>query len=330
MNQQANTTLYWSANIIGSSIKPSGTVSLDALKQGTFTLDTSELGSFGSDKKVFIDLWQDENRYERVGEAASFILKAPVIAGGGGGGGGASSPSTPPAPIAPPPVQPPTAPPMAAPPLPETAVQVLQEIFVDRKAPPTTAQWTELASAVTSQLPDLVAAGSLTETSAGVLEALANGSVVDEATQTSSKGIPVKAGGDSDDVITGNAGKGVLVGGAGADAFAFIEQDRFGKRGTDRITDFNPDEGDKIVISPASFPGLDNFKFASISGRDSLRKALRGKATIIYIEETGELYYNATPGKSGKGAGGLFAVLNDRPQIGADSFDILNPSALLG
>lgn len=324
MNQHADTILYWTANVNGQSTTPVA-ITLDALKQGTFTLDTSKLGRFSSDKKVFIDLWQDANRYERVGEAASFILKAPVIAGGGG----ASSPSTPAAPIAPPPVQPPTAPPVAAPPLPETAVKVLQEIFVDRKAPPTTAQWTELASNLTSQLPDLVAAGRLTETSAGVLKALANDSVLDEATQTSSKGIPVKAGGDSDDVITGNAGKGVLVGGAGADTFAFINQDRFGKRGADRITDFNPDEGDKIVISPASFPGLDNFKFASISGRGGLRKALRGEATIIYIEKTGELYYNATPGKKGQGAGGLFAVLNDRPQIGADSFDILNPSALL-
>ena len=331
MNQHADTTLYWSANIIGSANKASGTVSLDGLKQGTFTLDTSELGSFNSDKKVFIDLWQDANRYERVGEAASFMLKAPVITGGGGGGGGGGTPSTPTAPIAPPPVQPPAAPPVAAQPLPEAAVEVLQEIFVDPKgAPPTTEQWTELASAVTSQLTDLVAAGRLTETSAGVLEALADGSMIDDATQTSKKGIPVKIGDDTDDVITGNAGKGVLAGGAGADAFAFIEQDRFGKRGSDRITDFNPDEGDKIVISPASFPGLEQFKFASINGRDGLKKALRSKATVIYIEETGELYYNGKPGKNGKGAGGLFAVLNDRPQIGSDSFDILDPSTLLG
>ena len=332
MNQQANTTLYWSANIIGSSIKPSGTVSLDALKQGTFILDTSELGSFGSDKKVFIDLWQDANRYERVGEAASFTLKAPVISGGGGGGGGGGAPSTPTPPVAitPPSAQPPAAPPVPAPPLPETAKEVLQEIFADPKAPPTTEQWTELATTVTSQLPELVAAGSLTETSAGVLQALADGSVVDAATRTSNKGIPVKVGGDTDDVITGNAGKGVLVGGNGADAFSFIEQDRFGKRGSDRITDFKPTEGDKIVISPAAFPGLDTFKFTSINGRDGLKKALRSEATIIYIEETGELYYNGKPGKNGKGAGGLFAVLNDRPQIGADSFDLLDPSTLLG
>jgi hypothetical protein len=333
MNQQANTTLYWTANVNGQSTTPVA-VTLDALKQGTFTLNTSNLGSFSTDKKVFIDLWQDANKFERVGEAATFTLKAiPAPSSGGGGGGGGSSPNptpTPstqlPAPITA--VNPPAQPPVVIAPISEQAKTVLSEIFISPAAPPTKEQLKDAASLIQDALPELVAAGKLSETSAGVLEALATDSVIDSATQSGPKGIPVKSGTESDDVITGNAGKGVLQGGAGADAFTFIEQDRFGKRGSDRITDFNPQEGDKVVISPTAFPGIQDFKFKSINGRDNLTKALKSEATIIYIEETGELYYNATPGRAGKGAGGLFAVFNDRPQIGPEAFDFLNLASL--
>ena len=157
----------------------------------------------------------------------------------------------------------------------------------------------------------------------------ADGSVIDGATKRKKDGIPVKKGTVSNDVITGNAGKGVLKGGAGADSFSFMELDRFGKRGSDRITDFNPAEGDKIVISPTAFPGIETLQFKSISGRDNLKNALKSDATIIYIEETGELYYNGKPGKRGDGPGGLFAVLNDRPKIGPDAFDFLNLANLV-
>ena len=331
MNQQANATLYWTANVNGQSTTPVA-ITLDALKQGSFTLNTNNLGTFSTDKTVFIDLWQDANKVERIGETARFTLKtipAPSGGGGGGGGGGGLSPNSSPTPPSqiPAPITPgnqPALPPIAISAISEQAKTVISNTFVSPAVPPSKEQFVQVASIIKDALPSLVASGKISETSAEVLEALATGGAVETAIQSGRKSTPVKFGTESDDVITGIAGKGALQGGAGADAFTFIEQDRFGRRGSDRITDFNPQEGDKIVISPTAFPGMQEFRFLSISGRKGLKAALKSDATVIYIEKTGELYYNATPGASGDGPGGLFAVLNDRPSIGPEAFDFLN------
>ena len=48
-------------------------------------------------------------------------------------------------------------------------------------------------------------------------------------------------GGDGSDILDGRAGSDVLTGGPGADFFVISS-------GVDRITDFNPSEGDQIVF----------------------------------------------------------------------------------
>ncbi len=50
-----------------------------------------------------------------------------------------------------------------------------------------------------------------------------------------------------DDVLSGDAGNDVLIGGAGADRFVM----RAGG-GVDEIVDFNPAEGDRIVLTPGT------------------------------------------------------------------------------
>ena len=106
-------------------------------------------------------------------------------------------------------------------------------------------------------------------------------------------------------------------------------QDRFDERNSDRITDFNPLEGDKIAISDTAFPNFETFAFSSIDSVSQLNDALKGEATFIYLKETGELYYNANPGEPGTVDGGLFATFNNRPALTADDFEILQLSSFL-
>jgi hypothetical protein len=60
----------------------------------------------------------------------------------------------------------------------------------------------------------------------------------------------------SDDTIAAGKGADKLTGDSGADQFVFNTPDQFGKKGADIITDFNPGQGDQIVISPNALPGL--------------------------------------------------------------------------
>lgn len=59
------------------------------------------------------------------------------------------------------------------------------------------------------------------------------------------QGDDVLAGGAGDDWLSGDRGNDTLSGGAGADVFH-----AFGESGSDRITDFNPAEGDRVHLDP--------------------------------------------------------------------------------
>ena len=54
-------------------------------------------------------------------------------------------------------------------------------------------------------------------------------------------------GGDGDDVLTGGYGDDILTGGAGADSFVLVGS-RYSYYGIDTVTDFTPDDGDKIRV----------------------------------------------------------------------------------
>ena len=62
---------------------------------------------------------------------------------------------------------------------------------------------------------------------------------------TGGKGDDILTGGDGDDVLTGGEGDDTLTGGPGADRFVYDTI----ALGADVITDFNPEEGDKIDFS---------------------------------------------------------------------------------
>jgi hypothetical protein len=60
--------------------------------------------------------------------------------------------------------------------------------------------------------------------------------------------------------LVAGTGAFTLTGGAGADTFVFQVRERFSPATADRITDFNPSEGDRISLSSAAFPGLEQVR----------------------------------------------------------------------
>ena len=79
-------------------------------------------------------------------------------------------------------------------------------------------------------------------------------------------------GGGGDDELYGDGGADTLTGGTGADTFVFAAGD-----GADTITDFTPEEGDRIDLS--AFAGLEGFA--------SLTLTADGSATILDLRAHG-------------------------------------------
>ena len=79
-------------------------------------------------------------------------------------------------------------------------------------------------------------------------------------------------GGGGNDVLYGDSGADSLTGGTGADTFVFTAGD-----GTDTITDFFPEEGDRIDLSA----------FAGLKGFASLKLTADGSATILDLRAYG-------------------------------------------
>jgi len=89
----------------------------------------------------------------------------------------------------------------------------------------------------------------------------------------------------------------------------------------DRITNYSIADGDKLQLSRRIFKGMGEFEFESVDNRKELKNAARGDADIIYHESKGRLYFNANDQARGFGnTGGLFAILENRPDLSADQF----------
>ena len=79
-------------------------------------------------------------------------------------------------------------------------------------------------------------------------------------------------GGSGDDTLYGDAGPDTLTGGLGADTFVFAAGD-----GADTITDFFPEEGDRIDLSA----------FADLAGFASLALTADGTDTVLDLRAHG-------------------------------------------
>ena len=137
------------------------------------------------------------------------------------------------------------------------------------------------------------------------------------------KGADTITGSTTSDVLGAGAGADYLSGGSGADQFVFNSKDKFGAKGAGRITDFNPSDGDQLVVSSTALPGLKSATFAIATTPAQLLSLQSSSSNLIYYQPTGELFYDQNCTKKGFGKGGLFSVLEGAPTLTASNLGIL-------
>lgn len=118
------------------------------------------------------------------------------------------------------------------------------------------------------------------------------------------------------DTLIGGAGRDTLTGGGGADLFVL-------EGGPDRITDFNPDQGDMLVISQQTFPAAAPLVTRTHDSR-LLPSVSRVRAPFIYDISTGNLYFNANGRRPGFGSGGGLIAELGSIDLKADSIAVVS------
>jgi serralysin len=139
-------------------------------------------------------------------------------------------------------------------------------------------------------------------------------------------------GGIGNDTLSSSAGDDYLDGGAGNDRFLFNggvpltgANTVASLLGRDSIADFTKNQ-DKIVLSKAAFTnltvtgGLSPTNFATVAN-DAL--ADDSAASIVYSQQTGNLFYNQNGIAAGYGNGGNFAVVSGLPALAASDFTVV-------
>ena len=130
-------------------------------------------------------------------------------------------------------------------------------------------------------------------------------------------------GSSEGEILAGLEDKDVLKGGDGSDAFLFGAYAQYGTKRADIIKDFNPSEGDSILLDKDVF-GLGNkIKLKIVNDNNGVDRGKRSKNHFIYDDRKGFLYFNDNGKKLGWGDGGLFAKLHGAPELGAEDFTIV-------
>jgi len=131
------------------------------------------------------------------------------------------------------------------------------------------------------------------------------------------------SGSAKDDVLGAGKGADKLTGAGGADQFVFNTRDKFGKKGADTITDFKPEEGDQLVLSPDALPGLKaEPTLQAVTSKKALKAAQKSDSDLIYYQPFGQLFYDQNGSGKGFGSGGLFAVLSGAPVLEAEDLAV--------
>ena len=126
-----------------------------------------------------------------------------------------------------------------------------------------------------------------------------------------------------DDLIAAGRGRDRLSGRAGADNFLFDEAEGgCGRRQADVISDFDVEQGDRILLDSAAFEG-DGVVSVAESRRDFQQLRESGDCDFIYYQPRGGLYYNENGEESGFGDGGLLAAIKGAPELTAEQIALV-------
>ena len=125
------------------------------------------------------------------------------------------------------------------------------------------------------------------------------------------------------EIIAGMQGKDKIKGGGGGDAFLLQDSQGFGKKRRDTIKDFNPEEGDCLLIEEDVFDVGKKLKLKTVKGAKAAKRAADSRADFIYDRRKGLLFYNENGKEDGWGDGGLFLKLKGAPELGESDFAII-------
>ena len=133
-------------------------------------------------------------------------------------------------------------------------------------------------------------------------------------------------GTDSPDTIVAGKGVDTMTGKEGADYFVYKQKNNFGKKKADKVTDFEIDDGDKIVIKGKSFSKgtKKEATFAEAKNKKQAKKFAKQDVDFIYEKKSGKLYFNSNGDKKGFGdKGGFFGILEGSPELSADDINLI-------
>ena len=126
-------------------------------------------------------------------------------------------------------------------------------------------------------------------------------------------------------VLSGNNLK--ANGRGGADTFVISSFSN--GRSADIIRDFNPDNGDRLVLDPSVIqaPEHDPLTFAVAADKAEYRSLRKDAPVLIYREDNGHLVFDANGSAAGLGEGGRLLRLKGAPELVAgDLFSLIEPA----
>ena len=92
---------------------------------------------------------------------------------------------------------------------------------------------------------------------------------------------------------------------------------------TESIVDFNPEEGDSILLDKDVFSVGEVITMKNVSRKKKAKQASKSGVDFVYDNKKGLLYFNQDSMEKGWGDGGLFAKLQGAPELGAEDFTIV-------
>jgi len=129
------------------------------------------------------------------------------------------------------------------------------------------------------------------------------------------KGKDSITGTDNQDLIGNGPGVDTLTGKGGPDIFFFNASEGFGGKSAEKIKDFDP-KSDVLIFGKGRFKTMSEEPSICIAAnKKDFKQALRSDSDFIYNNGTGQLYFNENGAQGGFGKGGLFAILNQKPQL---------------